>query len=125
MNMFPVELRRAVRSLRRTPSFTVPLVATMAIATAIVTATFAIVYGAWQRHFGGRRDVIGRSVLVDGTRRTVSAVMPAAFAFPDDTFEMWAPLVLPPASYADDQRGNENMRMIARLAPGATERSAQ
>src|SRR5205085_6429766 len=45
MNMFPVELRRAVRSLRRTPSFTVPLVATMAIATAIVTATFAIVYG--------------------------------------------------------------------------------
>src|SRR5438067_2142035 len=104
MTMFPTELRRAFRSLRRTPSFTIPLIATMAIATAIVTATFAI---------------------VDGTRRTVSAVMPADFAFPDDTFEMWAPLVLPPASYADDQRGNENMRMIARLAPGATERSAQ
>jgi predicted permease len=40
-----MELRRAIRALVRTPSFALPLSATVAISAAIVITTFAIVYG--------------------------------------------------------------------------------
>src|SRR4051812_6740294 len=40
-----VGLRRATRALLRTPSFALPLIATVALSTAIVAATWAIVYG--------------------------------------------------------------------------------
>ena len=82
-------------------------------------------YGAWQRRFGGRRDAIGRTLVLDGTQRVVAAVMPRDFVFPDAEVELWEPLVLPPSAFADDNRGNEYLDMIARLAPGVTLTAAQ
>lgn len=36
----------------------------------------------WTRHFGGDPEILGRTVEVDGTPRTVVAVMPEGFRFP-------------------------------------------
>src|SRR5205085_4707835 len=87
--------------------------------------SIVISYGAWQRRFGGARGVIGRAILIDDTRKTIAAVMPSSFAFPREEIEVWYPLVFTPLSFALDQRGNEYLEMVARLAPGASARSAQ
>lgn len=39
-------------------------------------------YGFWQQHYGGARDVIGKSIDVNGGPREIVGVMPAGFAFP-------------------------------------------
>ncbi len=39
-------------------------------------------YGLWQRDFGGRSDVLGKQVLVDGEAKLVVGVLPQDFALP-------------------------------------------
>jgi putative ABC transport system permease protein len=49
-------------------------------------------YGLWQRQFGGERTVVGRSILLDGTKYTVVGVAPRAFQFPSDA-DLWRPVI--------------------------------
>jgi len=51
-------------------------------------------YSMWQQYFGGRRDVLGRSITVDGKRATIIGVMPQAFQFPDAQTMFWMPYTL-------------------------------
>ncbi len=51
----------------------------------------------WQRRFGGQQDVIGRSILLNGTPYHVIGVMPPDFRFILKT-DVWAPLTLPATS---------------------------
>ncbi|RPH58598.1 MAG: FtsX-like permease family protein, partial [Acidobacteria bacterium] len=48
-------------------------------------------FGAWQSLFAARRDIVGASVIIDGTKRTVVGVMPQGFYFPDATVQLWVP----------------------------------
>ena len=49
-----------------------------------------ISHGFWQRWFGGSDDVLGRSLIVEGSPVTVMGVMPAGFRFMYDT-DLWVP----------------------------------
>ena len=49
-----------------------------------------ISYALWQRHFGGRRDIIGRQLALDYGGSPIIGVMPPGFAFPDSA-EIWFP----------------------------------
>src|SRR5512136_2637671 len=40
-----------------------------------------LTHGYWQRVFGGRTDVIGQSLVVDGRPREIIGVLPASFRF--------------------------------------------
>jgi putative ABC transport system permease protein len=73
-------------------------------------------YDVWQRAFGGERTIIGRSILLDAMPVTVVGVMPRGFDF-FDRIEAWIPLRLDPAL---PRRGDHYLRVVARLAPGAT-----
>jgi putative ABC transport system permease protein len=77
--------------------------------------------GLWQRRFGGRRDVLGERINLNGEIYTVVGVMPKDFEFPGRT-EIWKPLALKPDQWA--QRGGHYLSVIARLKPGATAESA-
>jgi len=79
----------------------------------------------WRTHFGARRDLVGNTILIDGVATRVAAVMPASFAFPDPNTEAWLPLVLTQEDFADANRGNENLVMIARMREGVTVAQAQ
>lgn len=79
----------------------------------------------WRTHFGARRDLVGNTILLDGVATRVAAVMPASFAFPDRNTEAWLPLELTQEDFADANRGNENLLMIARLREGVTVAQAQ
>lgn len=76
----------------------------------------------WQRRFGGSDSVVGTSVIVNGTARTVVGVMPAGFALPVEfgesrPTELWTPFSFAGAGMA---WGDHSYVTAARLADGAT-----
>ena len=58
-------------------------------------------YGFWQRRYGGDPRVIGRSVLVEGTPRTIVGVLPQDFAALGFDGDIMLPAALPAASRND------------------------
>lgn len=75
-------------------------------------------YGLWQTQFGGRSDVLGKTIRLDDTARTIIGVMPAEFYFPAKAIQLWTPLIIPDTEYVD--RTNTYLQGIGRLVPGAT-----
>jgi putative ABC transport system permease protein len=77
-------------------------------------------YGAWQRRFGGRADIAGQPIVLDGEAFEVIGVMPRTFQFPagDRDVDVWSPLTLDVRSLLT--RPHRMYRAIGRLAPGAT-----
>ena len=81
-------------------------------------------YGAWTRRYGGRADVVGKSVILSGEAYTVIGVLPREFQFaPRDNAEFWTPLV--PARECDQRRSCHGLTALARLKAGATVAGAQ
>ena len=63
-------------------------------------------YGMWQRDFGGKADIVGTAVRLNGKPATIIGVMPQGFAFPTNE-ELWTPLFNEfPAKPRNDPRGN-------------------
>jgi putative ABC transport system permease protein len=80
-------------------------------------------YGLWQRRFGGRPDVIGRPVVLDGEPHRVVGVMPRGFAFPDREASAWKPFHVMPSLRPDGRpAGISIFSAMARLRPGASPR---
>ena len=71
-------------------------------------------YGVWQRHFGGDRELVGRSIALDGRPHTVIGVMGPGFSFPSAQEEFWMPF--PAAGPMTAQR----LPITARLKDGVT-----
>jgi putative ABC transport system permease protein len=72
-------------------------------------------HALWQRNFGGRPDVVGRAVQVNGAPALVVGVMPEGFGYPNQE-EVWLPL----ASDPGEGRGARYLFVVGRLRPGAT-----
>jgi putative ABC transport system permease protein len=77
--------------------------------------------GLWQRRFGGRLDVLGQKVLVDGAACEIIGVMPPGFAVPSQGVDLYLPLGF---DLAHPSRGR-NYRTVARLKPNVTLAAAQ
>ncbi len=71
--------------------------------------------GLWRRRFGAEPGIVGRAVTLDGAPYVVTGVMPPRFDFPGGA-EAWVPLAADPRS----ERGDKDLAVIGRLAPGAT-----
>jgi predicted permease len=99
-------------------------------------------YGLWVRRFGSDRGIVGRQIMVNGTGRTVVAVMPRDFDWPAITArpttgggpELWIPGAIRDVPRTPNDRPDEDMsanrragyiRAIARLADGVTVAQAQ
>jgi putative ABC transport system permease protein len=83
--------------------------------------SIVVTYETWQRLLGGSRDVIGRSIHVDGEPRTIIGVMPPDFRIVpwEDQIAFWAANDLsriPKANW---------MIAVGRLKPGVTPEAAQ
>ncbi|HVA71776.1 MAG TPA: ABC transporter permease [Candidatus Limnocylindrales bacterium] len=81
-----------------------------------VPSTVILSYAAWQNWFGGRPDVLGKTVTLDGESYTVIGVLPRSFRFaPTGATEFWTTL----RPFASDpcqlSRGCMAMSVIARL----------
>ena len=76
----------------------------------------------WRNTLNTRRDVVGSTIVVDGTPRTIVGVMPKAFRHPYRA-SLWLPLALDPDNPAT--LNNHYLYGVARLRPGVTPAKAE
>ena len=74
-------------------------------------------YGLWRRVFGGNPNVIGNTIDIDGVPFAVVGVMPAGFAYPDES-EIWGPLAFSPDDLSENNRGSHGLEVLGRIKPG-------
>ncbi len=83
-------------------------------------------YSLWQRQFGGRRDVLGKTIQMDDQVYTVIGVMPKNFYFIwDNVLDVMTPLALPASRWTEAGRASRELQTMARLKPGVTHDQAQ
>jgi putative ABC transport system permease protein len=85
-----------------------------------------ISYGLWQRAFGADRGIVGREILLNGSKCTVIGVMPTGFRFPPgevDPPDVWTPLQFNPAD--PGERASHSFWLLGRLKPEVTPAQAQ
>lgn len=76
-------------------------------------------YGAWVTRFGGRRDVIGQTVSLNGEPYAIVGVLPRSFAFaPRGGSELWVPLG--DKSGCEERRSCHNFDGVGRLRHGVS-----
>jgi putative ABC transport system permease protein len=78
-------------------------------------------YGLWQNQFGGKPDVAGKTILLDGKNYEVIGVMPNEFQFPPPVTsykqgEIWVPRALE----TESRRDAHNLFTIGQLKSDAT-----
>lgn len=86
------------------------------------TETIVLSYGAWSRRFGEDPNIVGKTIILDGTVFTISGVMPADFAFPGPGTEAWC---VHRYDLTGVGRGRHFLFAIGRLKPGVSLEQAQ
>ena len=86
----------------------------------------------WKQLFGGRSDILGRSIRLNDMEYTIVGVLPSDFYLVSkasdyqsrNRFDLWTPLALPspPGAW---QRGTHPLCVFARLKPGVSLQQAQ
>ncbi|HET6934066.1 MAG TPA: ABC transporter permease [Candidatus Angelobacter sp.] len=81
--------------------------------------TVILMYGYWQRKFGGDRAIVGQAIKIDGKPHQVIGVMPKTFHFFGQSDE---PALLVPFQFDRNKifLGNFSYMAIARLKPGVS-----
>ena len=93
-----------------------------------------ISHDLWRTMFGGRNDILGRTLRLDGDPYQIVGIMPADFGYPHKsdlaygngrigTTQLWLPSALTPQQRADREGGAGFA--LARLRPGVTLHEAQ
>ena len=79
-------------------------------------------YGLWQQRFAGDKDILNKTMKVDGVNHTIVGVMPPAFDFPAGS-QLWLPLALTP-----QEKNVRNVRYLhcaGKLKPGVSPEQAR
>ena len=89
-------------------------------------------YSTWQQLFSANPGIVGKSIILDGNSFTVAGVLQKSFALNSEVLPSEGPmdkvdifLPLPLGSDAEQQRGDENYNIVARLKPGVAVQQAQ
>ena len=98
-----------------------PFTARDGLATAPIPVVI-IGHDLWQRRFGGRRDIIGQPVGINGVSHDVIGVMPQSFRGLTDRAQLWLPAAMAPTlTYPEYLTTDQDfISVVARLAPDAS-----
>jgi len=81
--------------------------------------------GFWKRRFGSSPEILGRSLILNGTSYTVVGVVPPSFTFYGHDRDVYTPI----GQWSDpsfrDRRISVSARVVGRLKPGITLHEAQ
>jgi predicted permease len=75
-------------------------------------------YGLWQQLYGGKNDVIGKALRINGQPKTIVGVMPRDFLFLNENARLWLPYAFTDNEKSDDSRHSNSSQDVARLKPG-------
>lgn len=78
----------------------------------------------WEQRFGSREDLIGKTIVLDGSPCTVVGIMPPDFQFPTSATQMWLPMTVAPVDGPNGLKRGQIFRAIARLKPGVSAQQA-
>jgi macrolide transport system ATP-binding/permease protein len=85
--------------------------------------TVLLSYAAWQQRYGGKEDVLGQTVILDGVPNTIIGVLPRVFEFaPARSAEFWAALHAP--NSCEVRRSCHGLNGIGRLKDGVSIQTA-
>jgi predicted permease len=76
--------------------------------------------GFWKRKFGASRDIIGKSIILNGKSYTMVGVMPAGFTFYGHDRDVYTPIGQWNDPNFRDRRINVSAHGFGRLKPGVT-----
>jgi macrolide transport system ATP-binding/permease protein len=83
--------------------------------------TVLLSYAAWQKRYGGRANVLGQTVTLEGFPNTIIGVLPQGFHFaPVEAAEFWTTL----HHSTKEDRGEHGLVAIARLKDGVSLQTA-
>ncbi|HVT58675.1 MAG TPA: ABC transporter permease [Thermoanaerobaculia bacterium] len=85
-------------------------------------AVAVLSHGFWNRRYAGDRNVIGRTISLDGRSVTIIGVMPPNVSFPEIS-QVWVPLALGPSNATDF--AVRSLLVFGRLKPGFSVTDAQ
>jgi len=86
--------------------------------------TTLLSYAAWQEHYGGKRDVLGQAVALDGDSYVIVGVLPRDFHFaPVGRPAFWIPFRA--AGNCDLRRSCHGIYGVARLRDGVSVQTAR
>ena len=74
--------------------------------------------GVWRSTFGGRADILGTTMTLNGTPHEIIGVMPPGFDFPRRDTALWMPLWFSQENLED--RSDVYLHGIGRLKPGVS-----
>ena len=83
--------------------------------------TVLLSHALWQRRFAGEREIIGKSITLNGDSYTVVGALPSSFRFPGAEIDVAIPLVFE-THPRRTERGTNFLRVFARMKPGVTPR---
>ncbi len=81
--------------------------------------------GYWRGALGGREDVVGTTIRINGVPFEIVGVLPADFRFLDPEMAIVRAVAFTPADRADDQRHSNSWQQLGRLQPGASVEQVQ
>ena len=80
--------------------------------------TAMLSYSAWQKRYGGKPDVLGKTVTLNGDPRVIIGVLPREFNFGSSAVEFWTPLY--PGGGCGGRRNCHGTHVVARLKDGVS-----
>lgn len=90
--------------------------------SATAPRTVILSYGAWQRRYGGKPDVLGKTVTLNGEPNVIIGVLPREFHFASSVAEFWTSLHVDGG--CERRRSCHNMHVVARLSDGVANQAA-
>lgn len=85
--------------------------------------TVILSYATWQKRFGGHKEVLGQTVILDGVQSTIIGVLPQDFHFaPAGSPEFW--MTVNPSGNCEQRRICHDLKGIAHLRDGVSVETA-
>jgi macrolide transport system ATP-binding/permease protein len=84
--------------------------------------TVVLMYGTWQSRFGGRRDIVGQSLILDNAPYSVIGVLPREFHFAMRAAEFFTTIHYP--SRCEQSRDCHDLYGLGRLRDGVSLKAA-
>jgi predicted permease len=84
-------------------------------------ATVVLSWGLWKRRFGGETSILGQTIRLDAKAYTVIGIMPAWFAYPEHSTQLWTPIYHEEPAVGMQALDSHDFAAIGRLKLGASE----